>query len=250
MKKQILSLSLILTSIIVSAQNVTIPDANFKAALLSHNPAVDTGGDGEISLIEAQSFSGTLYLGGKSIADLTGIEAFVSITGLLCNNNQLTSLDLSSNSSLTGIWCNNNQLVSLNVKNGNNFMIANATFYANDNPNLTCIEVDNAAQSTTNWTNIDAQTSFSEYCSSLGNGEQLFENPIVIYPNPTKDKFTVEIDTPSPVSIYNLLGEIVVTTNLHAGKNTIDMSNFPSGIYFLQLRDTNGKITSMKIVKH
>ena len=35
-------------------------------------------------------------------------------------------------------------------------------FYAVGNPNLTCIEVDDVNYSTTNWTDIDSQMSFSD----------------------------------------------------------------------------------------
>ena len=39
-------------------------------------------------------------------------------------------------------------------------------FYATDNPNLTCIEVDDVNYSTANWNNIDPQTSFSTDCGN------------------------------------------------------------------------------------
>jgi hypothetical protein len=42
------------------------------------------------------------------------------------------------------------------------------TLYLFDNPNLTCIEVDNENYSTANWTgdNIDSQIYFSENCNN------------------------------------------------------------------------------------
>ena len=56
---------------------------------------------------------------------------------------------------------------SWDVKNGNN---ANFTqfFYANNNSNLACIEVDDVNFSTNNWTNIDSQTYFSSDCGNSG----------------------------------------------------------------------------------
>ena len=83
---------------------------------------------------------------------------------LYCNYNELTSLDVSNNTALTELYCVDNQLECLNVKNGNNTAFFN--FYAFENPNLTCIEVDDAAWSTANWTNIHPQTSFSEDCNN------------------------------------------------------------------------------------
>ena len=60
----------------------------------------------------------------------------------------------------------------MNVANGNNLNVLN--FNAINNPNLTCIQVDDAAYSTTTWTNIDATASFSENCAlSINENEQL-----------------------------------------------------------------------------
>ena len=82
-----------------------------------------------------------------------------------CSVNQITSLDITNNSLLTVFSCHtNNPLNSLNIKNGNNTSII--TFYANLNPNLTCITVDNVDWSTLNWTAIDSQTSYSENCGN------------------------------------------------------------------------------------
>jgi len=40
------------------------------------------------------------------------------------------------------------------------------SFVVQNNPNLTCIEVDNAAWSAANWTSIDFQMYFSEDCNN------------------------------------------------------------------------------------
>lgn len=87
-----------------------------------------------------------------------------SLIQLECPNNFLTDLDLSANSLLTELICTDNELVCLNVKNGNNTNMVD--FYATNNPNLSCIEVDDAAWSTANWSSIDAQASFSNYCAN------------------------------------------------------------------------------------
>lgn len=96
------------------AQIVNIPDANFKAALLSQVPDIDMNGDGEIQLTEAQSTS-TLNISNRGIANLRGIEAFENLMSLFAPNNLLTVVDISSNSALTDINFQNNQLGELNV---------------------------------------------------------------------------------------------------------------------------------------
>ncbi len=115
MKKQLLLFTIALVVCLrVNAQIVNIPDANFKAALVS-NPGLNTNADTEIQLSEAQSFQFPMYVSGLNITDLTGIEAFTSLHNLNCSSNLLTSLDLSSNTALTDIYCNNNQLTNLNI---------------------------------------------------------------------------------------------------------------------------------------
>ena len=94
--------------------------------------------------------------------DVSGVTA---LSYLVCHHNQLQTLNLSNNTALTHLECDDNQLVSLNLKNGNN---NNHTFppYIFNNPNLYCIDVDDAVWSTTNWSgSIDPQHYFSNNCS-------------------------------------------------------------------------------------
>ena len=169
-------------------QNVYIPDANFKAYLVGE-PSINTNGDSEIQLIEANTFNGQIECSFLNIADLTGIEEFSSVTGLNCrgnqipiidvsNNtsltlfdcsyNQLTDIDISSNPNIDTFICNSNfQLISLDIKNSNNIYMTYVIM--SQNPNLSCINVDDTTWSNFNWTvsngNIDPQHYFSENCS-------------------------------------------------------------------------------------
>jgi hypothetical protein len=89
----------------------------------------------------------------------------LTLTHLYCHSNSLTSLDVSNNTALTHLWCDGNALSSLNVKNGNNTNITNDNFQAQNNPSLTCIDVDDDVWSTNNWFNIDPGTDFSVDCA-------------------------------------------------------------------------------------
>jgi hypothetical protein len=212
MKK--LLLILLCLPMIGFGQNVNIPDANFKAYLVG-NTAINTNGDAEIQVSEGTAYNGGISCINMNIADLTGIEAFTALTDLYCYDNQLTSLDVSQNTNLTVMWCDYNQLTnldvsqntaltnlqcgnnqltsldvsqntaltvlvcdtnlltSLDVRNGNN---TNMYLNAYTNPNLFCINVDDAAWSSTNWTvanfNIDAQHYFSNNCPPSSIQEQ------------------------------------------------------------------------------
>ncbi len=99
---------------VISANELRIPDANFRNYLINES-GVDTNGDGKIQLSEAKNFSGGLYCQGKGIKNLRGIQAFVNLTGLWCNDNQIERLDLSRNKALVSLYCYNNKLKQLHI---------------------------------------------------------------------------------------------------------------------------------------
>ena len=90
---------------------VNIPDDNFLNALIELG--VDTNGDGIISPAEAEVVT-NLNIGGDSIANMTGIEAFTNLDvsenkalkKLRCIENFLTSLDVSKNTALSILLLN------------------------------------------------------------------------------------------------------------------------------------------------
>jgi hypothetical protein len=109
----------------LQAQNVTIPDVNFKAYLLG-NTAINTNGDNEIQVSEATDFQGSISCNDLNIADMTGLEAFVNIQYLYCDHNQLTTLNLSSNLGLKTVYCNDNPLTFVDASNNTNLEELNA----------------------------------------------------------------------------------------------------------------------------
>ena len=85
---------------------------------------------------------------------------------LKASNNQLTDVDLSNNPALSYLYLENNNLTSLNLQNGSNTIIS--YYNSLNNANLSCIQVDDATYSTTNWSNVDSWSSFSGNCSLQG----------------------------------------------------------------------------------
>jgi hypothetical protein len=80
---------------------------------------------------------------------------------------------------------------------------------------------------------------------------ELQETRSLVYPNPATDKITIEIaegQAPGQLSMMNLNGEEILTCSLIKPKTQIDISNLPSGVYFVRL--TNDKTVDVgKIVK-
>ena len=99
MKTLFLLITLIYT-VNLNAQNVNIPDANFKAYLVG-NIQINTNNDTEIQVNEASAFTGTILCINSNISNLTGIETFTNLSSLICRNNYLTSIDISHNPFLT-----------------------------------------------------------------------------------------------------------------------------------------------------
>ena len=132
----------------------------------------------------------TIYCYNNNLSVLD-VHNNTNLTNLLCRYNNLSSLDVSNNTTLTYLICSNNSLNNLNVKNGNNTNFTN--FQAQSNSSLTCINVDDAAWSTTNWTYIDAQTSFSEDCGYLAT-EDFELAGFSMYPNPIYDVINISIN--------------------------------------------------------
>lgn len=167
------------------------------------------------------------------------------LSQLSCSDNQITSLDLSQNSELAVLICENNTLNSLDFRNGNNTIIN--TFQTMGNPNLNCINVDDANYSTANWTDIDTQTFFSENCPPLSVDE--FDASVFsMYPNPVDDLLSINFINDAYYTLINLNGQIVIQGNLTRGESTIDLSNITSGIYFLKVKTEEGIVTK-KLIK-
>jgi PKD repeat protein len=111
--KTIITALLLATTVFLNAQNTAIPDANFEQALI--NLGLDSGPiDGSVLTANIDTLT-TLNVNNKSIADLTGIEDFVSLTSLNCKLNFLTSLNVTQNIALDSLGCSSNPITDLDV---------------------------------------------------------------------------------------------------------------------------------------
>ncbi|MCB0399367.1 MAG: T9SS type A sorting domain-containing protein [Winogradskyella sp.] len=88
MKAFFLSILLLCVFKISDAQIVNIPDANFKNALLNHDPIIDINDDGEIQVSEAELVT-EINVSSTSISSIQGLEAFVNLVEL-----ELSSLNI------------------------------------------------------------------------------------------------------------------------------------------------------------
>ncbi|HCQ13838.1 T9SS type A sorting domain-containing protein [Flavobacterium sp.] len=116
----------------INAQIIPIPNANFKAKLLqadinntialSNDLAasikIDINNNGEIEQSEALLVY-SLNVSNSNISSLQGLSYFTNLVELYCNNNQLATLDVSSNVNLLFINCKNNFLTTIDTSSIN-----------------------------------------------------------------------------------------------------------------------------------
>ena len=99
------------TSDVVAIDEVTFPDANFRAHIAEF---CDTDGDGYLSEEEISEVK-VLDIPSEDICNLTGIEFFIFLTELACYDNSITRLDVSGLKDLKYLDCACNSLTELDL---------------------------------------------------------------------------------------------------------------------------------------
>ncbi|MCF6349586.1 MAG: T9SS type A sorting domain-containing protein [Flavobacteriaceae bacterium] len=210
----------------------------------------------------------------SSLNQLTSLDVTqnINLEWLICYNNQLTSLDVTQNINLKDLSCgfneltslyfaqnmnleslnfDNNLLTSLDIRNGNNTAIID--FSAFNNPNLSCIFVDDAIYSTTNWTDIDASSTFvetEEVCDNvLSISDTAFDTSLSIYPNPTNNQVNIKTDRNANYMISSISGQILQKGILTQGTNILEISTLSQGVYFIKIKDNQTEVTQKLIIK-
>lgn len=165
------------------------------------------------------------------------------------SNNIISSLNLSNNSNLDFLAAEDISLEALDVKSGNNALLTRLE--VTDNPNLTCIQVDDATAANNgtgvygDW-EVDPQVSFSENCV-LGIAENNTLT-IALYPNPIKVHLFLSYEGElARIQIIDMLGSIVY--NQEAKNVTrVDLSAIATGSYFVKITSPQGVFVE-KILK-
>ena len=69
--------------------------------------------------------------------------------------------------------------------------------------------------------------------------EPLNAGVLVAWPNPVSEVLNVELNELRPVraDLFNSAGQRVRSVVLRSGRNAIDVSEFPAGVYLLRLAD-------------
>ena len=83
-----------------------------------------------------------------------------------------------------------------------------------------------------------------------------FENPygsLMIWPQPCSEQLNVylsqQIKRPAFLKLYDLAGKLILEKTIENNLETLMMDNFSSGIYVLNIQDSDSKIYRLKCVK-
>ena len=75
-------------------------------------------------------------------------------------------------------------------------------------------------------------------------------NQVKIYPNPAKDYIKVEAEQITSLTIVNMTGQVVMRQDADSDEMTIDLSDFETGMYMLQIVTETGIVTrQINIIK-
>ena len=88
-----------------------------------------------------------------------------------------------------------------------------------------------------------------EFVTDVVNENAKDVNQIEIYPNPANGKVIIEGIEAAEVQIYNAIGQCMASVTGKGEPLTIDISNLPAGVYFVNITDGAGRKCVKKVVK-
>lgn len=130
-----------------------------------------------------------------------------------------------------------------------NDMFMNFMYFTDD----ACMAMFSEGQKAVMLANLDnfrAGLKTSLACSPLATINQELDNSLQIFPNPTTNLLYLQLDKPSSeilnVAVFDNFGKTFYSDSF---KNTINVSNFSKGIYFLKMTTKNGIVTRKFVVQ-
>ena len=87
--------------------------------------------------------------------------------------------------------------------------------------------------------------------SLISDVSDLKQNKFNIFPNPTNGLLNIELGNTEThiISIYNVLGQILLSESVNAISTVIDLSSFEKGVYMIELVCQNEKFTRQIVLE-
>ena len=101
---------------------------------------------------------------------------------------------------------------------------------------------------------VDGKGEFTDMTYSILSVEQggsvgeMSASAYKVYPNPAKDILTIKGENMSQVMIYNSLGQMVKSMETNDDIVEVNVENFQNGIYFINIINNNGRMSSRKVI--
>lgn len=121
------------------------------------------------------------------------------------------------------------------------------TFQTEGTYSITCV----VSNSCDEWDTTTVVVNVVRDCPADPNSsEEVQTIDFSVYPNPAQNYFKVEVPNYSTavIEVANIAGQLVSQSNLNNGSKLINTSNWPAGIYFVNVSSNRVKSTKMVIV--
>jgi hypothetical protein len=201
------------------------------------------------------NINGDLWIqGNTTLTSLTGLDNLTSIGRYLDieYNNALTNLTGLDNLTSIGEYLyiySNSALTSLtgldNIDAG-----SLSGLYIGQNSNLSTCAIQSICDYlkspsgtiyiSENATGCNSPEEVDSACAYLTIGRVNLQDALTLYPNPASTEITIETPATGQLSILNLNGQPLITSQVKEAKTVVDISTLPSGIYVVKVVGEKG----------
>lgn len=179
------------------------------------------------------------------------LDTFYYLFFLDCSFNQLASLDVTQSNLLIELHCDNNLLTDLKIKNG----ITESELSFSNNPTLNNICAD-LPELTAVQTLVDTygyvNCNVNADCIVLNTDDFTAKSTFTLFPNPANHTVTIKNATNydiSSVYIYSVLGQLIQEIPKEKTVESIDVSAYESGHYFVKIT-SNNTVETLSFIKN
>ncbi|WP_459212195.1 T9SS type A sorting domain-containing protein [Aquimarina rhabdastrellae] len=173
--------------------------------------------------------------------DLTSLDVseMLALKEIDIYSNQITTLDFTKNINIQKLFIDTNDLQTIDLRNGNNVIITDIDI--SNNPNLTCVLVDDVDYSNNNWNTSNTNTFFSEqYCEYTAIPDTAFEAYL---------ETIITDDISGDGQVPTTLIE-AITTLQFSNLNIADLSGIESFVNLENLDIANGTFTTIDLTNN
>lgn len=228
--------------------------------VISSNSAFCPGGTTTLTASGANTYSWSTTSTNTTIVNSPTTTTSYTVTGTdinSCSSSTAITVTVYSNPTITAVSSQSvlctGQTASLTAGGANSYTW-------NTNSNNTSIVVSPSANTTytVNGTNANGCsgtatiTQIVSACTGI-NPIAANEQTVSVFPNPTTGYFTLNVNNYSEslkVTIYNSIGQLVLTQKIDALRTEINVTELNAGIYFIRIEENGVETPHVKLIKN